>query len=228
MVSKLIDVIKKKVGKSTVNVKPFQVKNHMWVFVNCLIENPTFDSQTKETMTLQAKSFGSKCELSEKFTKQAINCGIVDAVLAWVRFKQQEDMNKKCSSKKTTKLKGIPKLEDANDAGTRNSQLCTLILTEGDSAKTLAVSGLGVVGRDRYGVFPLRGKLLNVREGSIKQVAENVEVNALIKILGLQYKKKYETEEDFKSLRYGKVMVMADQRWMKEHMLGCMVPPKLC
>lgn len=47
-----------------------QVKNHMWVFVNCLIENPTFDSQTKETMTLQSKSFGSKCELSDKFTKQ--------------------------------------------------------------------------------------------------------------------------------------------------------------
>ncbi|KHJ95992.1 DNA gyrase/topoisomerase IV, A subunit [Oesophagostomum dentatum] len=233
MVAKLIDVIKKKVGKSTVNVKPFQVKNHMWVFVNCLIENPTFDSQTKETMTLQAKSFGSKCELSEKFSKQAINCGVVDAVLAWVRFKQQEDMNKKCSSKKTTKiraviqpfivLKGIPKLEDANDAGTKNSQLCTLILTEGDSAKTLAVSGLGVVGRDRYGVFPLRGKLLNVREGSIKQVAENVEINALIKILGLQYKKKYETEEDFKTLRYGKVMVMADQDQDGSHIKGLVI-----
>ncbi|VDO55007.1 unnamed protein product [Haemonchus placei] len=223
MVSKLIDVIKKKVGKSTVNVKPFQVKNHMWVFVNCLIENPTFDSQTKETMTLQSKSFGSKCELSEKFTKSAVSCGVVDAVLAWVRFKQQEDMNKKCSSKKTTKLKGIPKLEDANDAGTRNSQLCTLILTEGDSAKTLAVSGLGVVGRDRYGVFPLRGKLLNVREGNIKQVAENVEINALIKILGLQYKKKYETEEDFKSLRYGKVMVMADQDQDGSHIKGLVI-----
>ncbi len=65
---------------------------------------------------------------------------------------------------------GIPKLEDANDAGTKNSSQCTLILTEGDSAKTLAVSGLGVVGRDRYGVFPLRGKMLNVREGSHKQV----------------------------------------------------------
>lgn len=55
---------------------------------------------------------------------------------------------------------GIPKLEDANDAGTRYSSECTLILTEGDSAKTLAVAGLGVVGRDRYGVFPLKGKML--------------------------------------------------------------------
>lgn len=54
--------------------------------------------------------------------------------------------------------------------GGRNSAECTLILTEGDSAKTLAVSGLGVVGRDKYGVFPLRGKMLNVREASHKQV----------------------------------------------------------
>ena len=64
----------------------------------------------------------------------------------------------------------MSKLEDANDAGSKNSIDCTLILTEGDSAKTLAVSGLGIVGRDRYGVFPLRGKLLNVREASHKQV----------------------------------------------------------
>jgi len=71
-------------------------------------------------------------------------------------------------------LLGIPKLEDANDAGTKNSIECTLILTEGDSAKTLAVAGLGVVGRDRYGVFPLRGKLLNVREASHKQVRTEI------------------------------------------------------
>lgn len=51
---------------------------------------------------------------------------------------------------------GVTKLSDANEAGTRNSQLCTLILTEGDSAKSLAMSGLSVVGHDHFGVFPLR------------------------------------------------------------------------
>ena len=66
--------------------------------------------------------------------------------------------------------------------------MCTLILTEGDSAKSLAVAGLGVIGRDRYGVFPLRGKVLNVREASAKQIFENQEINNMIKILGLQYK----------------------------------------
>lgn len=55
-------------------------------------------------------------------------------------------------------------------AGGKHSSECTLILTEGDSAKSLAVSGLGVIGRDRYGVFPLRGKILNVREATHKQV----------------------------------------------------------
>uniref|UniRef100_A0A1I8ERD3 DNA topoisomerase 2 n=1 Tax=Wuchereria bancrofti TaxID=6293 RepID=A0A1I8ERD3_WUCBA len=221
--AKLIDTIKKKVGKSGVNVKPFQIKSHMWIFVNSLVENPTFDSQTKETMTLQAKSFGSKCELSERFINAVMKCGIVEAVLAWVRFKQQETLDKKCSSKKTSKLKGIPKLEDANDAGTKNSSLCTLILTEGDSAKSLAVSGLGVVGRDRYGVFPLRGKMLNVREGSHKQIMENAEINALIKIIGLQYRLKYDKDEDMKTLRYGKIMVMADQDQDGSHIKGLVI-----
>lgn len=223
MVAKFIDSIKRKLTKTSMNIKPFQIKNHMWVFVNCLIENPTFDSQTKETMTLQQKQFGSTCVLSEKFSKAASSVGITDAVMSWVRFKQMDDLNKKCSKTKTSKLKGIPKLEDANDAGTKNSQQCTLILTEGDSAKTLAVSGLSVVGRDKYGVFPLRGKLLNVREGNMKQIADNAEVNAMIKILGLQYKKKYETEDDFKTLRYGKLMVMADQDQDGSHIKGLVI-----
>lgn len=209
IVKQLIEVLKKK-NKGGINIKPFQVKNHMWVFINCLIVNPTFDSQTKENMTLQAKSFGSKCPMSEKFITAISKCGIVESVLSWAKFKAQTDLAK-TSGKKNTKIKGVPKLEDANDAGTKNSINCTLILTEGDSAKTLAVSGLGVVGRDTYGVFPLRGKLLNVREATHKQILENAEINALIKILGLQYKKKYLTMDDLKTLRYGKCMIMTDQ-----------------
>ena len=61
-----METLKKK-NKGGIQIKPFQIKNHMWVFVNCLINNPTFDSQTKENMTLQQKNFGSKCTLSEKF-----------------------------------------------------------------------------------------------------------------------------------------------------------------
>lgn len=72
---------------------------------------------------------------------------------------------------------GVPKLDDANDAGTKRSDDCTLILTEGDSAKTLAVAGLSIIGRDKYGVFPLRGKMLNVREATHKQVIYTFPLN---------------------------------------------------
>uniref|UniRef100_A0A7N6AYP4 DNA topoisomerase 2 n=1 Tax=Anabas testudineus TaxID=64144 RepID=A0A7N6AYP4_ANATE len=222
VVGKLIEVVKKK-NKAGVAVKPFQVKNHMWLFVNCLIENPTFDSQTKENMTLQQKTFGSTCPLSDKFIKQATSCGIVESIMNWVKFKAQSQLNKKCSAVKHTKIKGVPKLDDANDAGGKNSIGCTLILTEGDSAKTLAVSGLGVVGRDRYGVFPLRGKMLNVREASHKQIMENAEINNIIKILGLQYKKNYSDPESLKSLRYGKIMIMTDQDQDGSHIKGLLI-----
>ncbi|ESO90407.1 hypothetical protein LOTGIDRAFT_176819, partial [Lottia gigantea] len=69
IVKKLLEIVSKR-DKGGIKIKPFQIKNHLWVFVNCLIENPTFDSQTKENMTLQAKSFGSKVTLSEDFMKQ--------------------------------------------------------------------------------------------------------------------------------------------------------------
>jgi len=222
VVTKLAEAVKKK-NKQGVQVKPFQLKNHIWIFINCLIENPTFDSQTKENMTLQSKSFGSKCTPSEKFFNGALKIGIVEAILSWVNFKAQTEMAKHCTSKKTNKVKGFPKLDDANDAGTKYSCDCTLILTEGDSAKSMVVAGLGVVGRDKYGCFPLRGKLLNVREASHKQIMDNVEINNIIKIMGLQYNKKYLSTDDLKSLRYGRLMIMTDQDQDGSHIKGLLI-----
>lgn len=59
------------------NIKAHNVKNHLWVFVNALIDNPAFDSQTKETLTLRQSSFGSKCELSEEFLKKGLSHYII-------------------------------------------------------------------------------------------------------------------------------------------------------
>ena len=87
----------------------------------------------------------------------AMKSGVLDRIVDWAQHKSQIELSKKCSSSKRSKLKGIAKLDDANDAGTKNSRDCTLILTEGDSARALAVAGLGVIGRDKFGVFPLRG-----------------------------------------------------------------------
>ena len=181
VVAGLITTIKRK--NKGAKVKPHQVKNHMWLFINCLIENPSFDSQTKENMTRRAKDFGSSPQLSDRFLKNAKDTGIVDAVLNWAKLKSEAQLSKASSGTKKSKISGIPKLDDANQAGGRNSHKCTLILTEGDSAKALAVSGLGVVGRDFYGVFPLRGKLLNVREASHQQIMNNAEIKNIAKIM---------------------------------------------
>ena len=59
LTAKLVDKVKKDLKKGNMAVKPFQIKQHMWIFVNALIVNPTFDSQTKENMTTVTKNFGS-------------------------------------------------------------------------------------------------------------------------------------------------------------------------
>ena len=185
-----------------------------------MIENPAFDSQTKENLTLKVSSFGSKCGPMDSFVKEIIkHTPIVDKIVSFSRAKQSAQL-KKTDGSKTSRISGIPKLEDANMAGTKRSSECTLILTEGDSAKTLAVAGLGVVGRDLYGVFPLRGKLLNVREANHKQIMENAEISAIKKIIGLQHGKVY---EDVSTLRYGHIMIMTDQDHDGSHIKGLII-----
>ena len=79
VVSKLLESAKKK-NKGGMDLKPFHIKGHLWMFINCLVENPSFDSQTKETLTLKAKSFGSTCTLSDKFIKQVCVGVMVDSI----------------------------------------------------------------------------------------------------------------------------------------------------
>lgn len=214
VVKHVVDTMAKKHKQA--GVKPFMVKNYLWVFVNCLVENPAFDSQTKDTLTLRASAFGSKCDLPDAYLKKVAAAGVADAVLNFASFKANKEL-KKGDGAKRARLTGIPKLDDANDAGGRNSGACTLILTEGDSAKSLAISGLSVVGRDRFGVFPLRGKLLNVRDAGAAQITGNAEINNIKQILGLQHGKVY---TDAKSLRYGHLMIMTDQDHDGSHIKG--------
>lgn len=82
---------------------------------------------------------------------------------------------------------------------------------------------MGVIGRDKYGVFPLRGKMLNVREASTKQILDNSEVSSLLKIIGLNFKEKYETRDSLKHLRYGKLMIMTDQDHDGSHIKGLII-----
>lgn len=214
----LAKVLTKK-KKSTVTAT--QVKNHITVFCNCLIENPSFSSQTKEQMTKKPKDFGSTFKLPEAFLKKLEKSDIADAVLAYTSFKDKQALKNK-GGKKKVKLTGIAKLDDANNAGGRLSRDCTLIITEGDSAKSLAMAGLSVIGRDLYGVFPLRGKPLNVRDATLAAVTKNEEIKNLVDILGLKFHTTYD-QSNIGTLRYGHLLIMADQDTDGSHIKGLIV-----
>lgn len=226
IVNQVTERIQEHIEKKNKNlkIKAAQIKQRLSVFINCKIENPTFDSQTKETMTLKQSSFGSECELSEKFYKQILKSLIIENIVSNVKASEKVKLSKALSStsKKVSRLLGIPKLEDANNAGTKLSKQCTLILTEGDSAKALAMSGLEVVGRDDFGVFPLRGKLLNVREANQNVLIKNEEIQNIMKIIGLQIGKVYDASS-IAGLRYGKLMIMADQDPDGSHIKGLII-----
>jgi DNA topoisomerase-2 len=186
-----------------------------------LIVNPTFDSQTKEFMTSKTKSFGSECKLSDKFLKAVEKSDIVTTIESYMHFRENQALKKKGGTKKI-KLTGIAKLDDANFAGSAKSTDCTLIITEGDSAKSLAMSGIAVVGRDYYGCFPLRGKLLNVRDAETKKILANEEIKNLVDIMGLKFGTKYDST-NIKTLRYGKLMIMSDQDVDGSHIKGLVI-----
>jgi DNA topoisomerase II len=212
LASGIIDEMAKKI-----KLKPQQVKNTFNIFVRATLENPTFSSQVKSECTSKVQDFGSKFEPPKNFIKNALKTGISNELTALSKFKEMKELAKTDGGARKSKITGIPKLDDANKAGTAQSKKCTLIVTEGDSAKTLAVAGLSVVGRDLYGVFPLRGKCKNVRDASVAQLTGNQEFNDLKKILGLQQGKEY---NDVSELRYGRLMIMTDADNDGSHIKG--------
>lgn len=226
-------------GRKKLVLKPEHIKKNMFLFVKSLVENANFDSQTKEYLTTPSKNFGSKCDVSDKFIEKLSKIGIVEKSLALGKHKDDMELMK-TSIKKSKKIK-IPKLDDANFAGTNKAKDCTLILTEGDSARATAIAGLSMVGRDYYGVFPLKGKLLNTREATAQKLLDNQEVNHLQTILGLQQyefitktsgkeeegskkksspKKTKKVYTDVSELRYGKILVFCDADLDGSHIKG--------
>lgn len=206
---------KKSTKKEVYKVREDTIIDNLKIFVNCFIENPDFGGQIKDKLTTDKKKYGSECEFPETFYKKLMtkSFGLYDRVVNLTDFKNNKKIIK--SDKKTKKKIYIDKLQDANFAGTKKSNLCTLILTEGDSAKASAVSAVSAIknGTNIYGIFPLKGKILNARGIAMKKVIENKELENIKTILGLQYyegrkKKVYENTD---SLRYGKVMILTDQ-----------------
>lgn len=217
IVRKLVAVIKK---KKKIEVKSTAIKEQLMLFVNCSIENPSFDSQTKDFMNTPIGKFGSTCAVTDKFVEKLAKMGVMETAISLTEVKKTCEA-KKSDGSKTKTIRGIPKLIDANFAGTKDSHKCTLILCEGDSAKAGIVSGLSKEDRNIFGVYPLRGKLINVRGEKPAKVAENNEITEIKKILGLEILKEYsDLDEVHKLLRYSRVIFMTDQDLDGSHIKG--------
>ena len=214
---KLCEFIEK---KKKVKVNPNTIKEQLVLFLRCDIENPAFDSQTKDYMNTPSAKFGSKCDVSDKFIEKVAKMGVMDAALQLTEVKENKAA-KKTDGVKSKSVRGIPKLTDANWAGTEKSKDCVVIFCEGDSAKAGIISGLSSDDRNIIGVYPMKGKILNVRGENVKKISENKEITEIKKILGLETGKKYNTIEDvYKQLRYGRVLFMTDQDLDGSHIKG--------
>jgi DNA topoisomerase-2 len=215
---KMAELIQKKVK---ITVKESFIKDNLMVFVNATIVNPAFDSQTKETLSTLSKNFGSECIVPDTFIEELSESGIMERAVELNKFRDNQVLKKTDGTKKK-RILDIPKLDDAQWAGTKKADQCILILTEGDSAKAMAVGGIGAIpnGHDIYGVFPLRGKLLNTRDKEDITIANNAEICNIKKILGLQEDKEY---IDTSSLRYGSIMLMTDADADGSHIKGLII-----
>lgn len=217
IVKLLTPIIEKKIKRK---IKPNYIKDNLFLFVKSTIVNPAFDSQTKEYLTTNQSKFGSSFTLDKKFIDKLSKSDIVENIIKLNDFKENL-LTKKTDGKKKYVIKGIPKLEDANKAGTIQSNKCVLNLTEGDSAKAFVMGG--IKNKDYEGVFPLKGKLLNVRGETVK-VANNTEISALKQIIGLQEfqqgTNKAKVYDNLNELRYGKIRLCMDQDVDGSHIKG--------
>jgi DNA topoisomerase-2 len=217
IVRKLCDYIEK---KKKIKVNGSAIREQLILFLRCDVENPSFDSQTKDFMNTPSAKFGSNCSVSDAFIEKVAKMGVMDLACSLTEAKESK-LAKKTDGAKTKTVRGIANFIDANFSGTQQSKDCILILCEGLSALSGIVSGISSSDRNTIGIYPLKGKLLNVRGEAIKKIAENKEISDLKKILGLESGKVYASMEDVhKNLRYGKIMFMTDQDLDGSHIKG--------
>ena len=210
----LLEAIKGKRGDKGGAVSAASLDAHSAWFVVARVNRPAFDSQCKEKLVSCERL--SDYTPSKAFVEKIAGSPIAAAAMEDERMKMSKKLARATDGKKTAKV-SVAKLIDAAWAGTARSGQTALILTEGDSARTFAVSGLSVLGHDKYGVFPLKGKLLNVREASAEQLTKNEEIKNLKTILGLQESK---THAGGEGLRYGSVIVLTDADYDGSHIRG--------
>ena len=199
-----------------ITIKPERIKDYFHIYIDSVIVDPSFNSQAKEKLQSRETKFGSSYKVDKEFMEKLYKTGYIDEIISDELHKQSREVSK-TDGKKSISLVGIDGLKDADRAGTSKSSECTLIITEGDSARKYAVDGISIVGCQNFGVWKIRGKFINVGNATLKQLNENKEFVNLKKILGLVQKEIY---TDVKKLRYGHILILTDQDLDGSHIKG--------
>ena len=206
--------------KPQVNIK--DVKQFYRLFVVSTLVNPEFSSQSKTELT----SPDVQAAVENKVIKNILKWDCTSKINDVIHSKEILVMKKSESKKKS--FKAIEGYDPANEAGGRKSTECTLALCEGLSAKTFAIKGMdsplfGKSGRDWFGVYALRGKILNVRKSNPKAIADNRVITDIIQALNLRYGVDYRIDENFAQLNYGKLLVLTDADADGKHIAGLII-----
>ena len=204
----LVDKFNDKKDRPGVNIK--EVKQFFTLFVNSTLPNPIFESQSKTQLI--SPSF--KVSVPQSAINKILKWETMNKITAIIKEKELSVLKK--SESKRSMSKHLEGVDHANKAGTKHASDCSLILCEGDSAKTFAVAGIdvplfGKKGKDWFGIYKLRGKIMNPKNHTPKQIADNKILFNLIKALNLRVDIDYRNEENFKTLNYGKVIILVDQ-----------------
>ncbi len=212
----LRDYIKK---KHKIDVKPNNIKQQLFIFINCTINAPMFTSQTKEFMSSDAKDFGTSYTISDRFIKKLVASDVVERILDWAEAqqRQKELAELRKMNKQTQNNNFLKKIVKFDDATSKDRQECILALTEGDSAAKTILSA-----RDpkTVGVYPLKGKPLNVRDVKVSKLTANEEFANIMAILGV---KLGDDSSNIMSLRFSKVLICADFDPDGSHISGLVV-----
>ncbi len=200
------------------------VKKHFFIFIYADVTNPLFGNQNKTRFDGPPV----EADLKEAELKKLMKWEFVEKIKDTLKSKELSNLKNQTERKRGTV--NVEGLKDANFAGKKGKNVdCVLCITEGDSANTYAISGMKyglkfgdkeVKGRDYIGSLPIRGKFLNVRNASIQSLLKNSEVKSLIQAFDLQFDVDYTIDENFKKLRYGKLMAITDADVDGYHITG--------
>lgn len=186
IMNQIIPTLRERIGKKyKTDILPGQIKNQMFLFVNSIVYNPMFDSQSKTKLITESKNFGTEIKLTDKFINSVYKSEITNAITDWLDKKKEVDEKKaeREANKSLAKIK-VEKLVDCKFAGGLKKDKTSLSITEGDSA---AAGFRKFRNPNTQALFPIRGKILNVRDATKEKVRANVEIQGIMSAMGLKF-----------------------------------------